>query len=224
MLKKLRLIAMLTFVLILMGFCRSQAQLCGELSVQDIRIYPAEPCPEDSVQVEALITFASNVLPCTVDMEYYLNDIYLVKKQLIPIDRWIAYPGCPQDSCPPDSCGIQIPPPIDLEIPGKCELLSLFGCIPEWQCLCHITIWIDPPSFWLGDYTVGDTFTLTVKIDPDDEFLETDETNNEVTEEFVTCGAIPTLTEWGLIIFGVVLIGFITYVFLRRRKVIGVRT
>ena len=28
---------------------------------------------------------------------------------------------------------------------------------------------------------MGDTFTLTVKIDPDDEFLETDETNNEVT-------------------------------------------
>ena len=34
---------------------------------------------------------------------------------------------------------------------------------------------------------------------------------------------IPTLTEWGLIIFGVVLIGFITYVFLRRRKAIAVR-
>ena len=33
---------------------------------------------------------------------------------------------------------------------------------------------------------------------------------------------IPTLTEWGLIIFGVVLVGFITWVFLRRRKVIGV--
>jgi hypothetical protein len=30
---------------------------------------------------------------------------------------------------------------------------------------------------------------------------------------------IPTLTEWGLIIFGVVLLGFITWVFLRRRKV-----
>jgi hypothetical protein len=29
---------------------------------------------------------------------------------------------------------------------------------------------------------------------------------------------IPTLTEWGLIIFGVVLLGFITYVFLRRRR------
>jgi cbb3-type cytochrome oxidase subunit 3 len=29
---------------------------------------------------------------------------------------------------------------------------------------------------------------------------------------------IPTLTEWGLIIFGLVLLGFITWVFLRRRK------
>jgi len=34
---------------------------------------------------------------------------------------------------------------------------------------------------------------------------------------------IPTLTEWGMIIFGVVLIGFITWVFLRRRKAIAVR-
>lgn len=34
---------------------------------------------------------------------------------------------------------------------------------------------------------------------------------------------IPTLTEWGLIIFGVVLLGFITWVFLKRRKAIGVR-
>ena len=32
--------------------------------------------------------------------------------------------------------------------------------------------------------------------------------------------AIPTLTEWGLIIFGVVLVGFITYVYLRRRKAV----
>ena len=37
-------------------------------------------------------------------------------------------------------------------------------------------------------------------------------------------GRIPTLTEWGLIIFGVVLVGFITWVFLKRRKVIGVRS
>jgi LPXTG-motif cell wall-anchored protein len=32
--------------------------------------------------------------------------------------------------------------------------------------------------------------------------------------------AIPTLTEWGLIIFGVVLLGFITWVFLRRRRAV----
>jgi hypothetical protein len=36
--------------------------------------------------------------------------------------------------------------------------------------------------------------------------------------EFVE--AVPTLTEWGLIIFGVVLLGFITWVFLRRRKAV----
>jgi LPXTG-motif cell wall-anchored protein len=30
--------------------------------------------------------------------------------------------------------------------------------------------------------------------------------------------AIPTLTEWGLIIFGVVLLGFITWVFFKRKK------
>ncbi len=34
---------------------------------------------------------------------------------------------------------------------------------------------------------------------------------------------IPTLPEWGLIIFGVVLLGFITWVFLKRRKAVGVR-
>jgi len=39
----------------------------------------------------------------------------------------------------------------------------------------------------------------------------------------VSGGNIPTLSEWGLIIFGVVLLGFISWVFLRRRKVIGVR-
>jgi hypothetical protein len=32
---------------------------------------------------------------------------------------------------------------------------------------------------------------------------------------------IPTLTEWGLIIFGVVLLGFITWVFLRKRRAVA---
>jgi hypothetical protein len=35
-------------------------------------------------------------------------------------------------------------------------------------------------------------------------------------------GAIPTLTEWGLIIFGVMLLGFITWVFVKRRKAVAV--
>jgi hypothetical protein len=35
-----------------------------------------------------------------------------------------------------------------------------------------------------------------------------------------TSSTIPTFTEWGLIIFGVVLLGFITWVFLKRRKAV----
>jgi hypothetical protein len=35
--------------------------------------------------------------------------------------------------------------------------------------------------------------------------------------------AAPALTTWGLIFFGIVLLGFISWVFLRRRQVIGVR-
>jgi len=42
-------------------------------------------------------------------------------------------------------------------------------------------------------------------------------------DEVRPCTPIPTLTEWGLIIFGVLLLGFISWVFLKRRKVIGVR-
>lgn len=34
---------------------------------------------------------------------------------------------------------------------------------------------------------------------------------------------IPTLTEWGLIIFGVALLGFITWMFLKRRKLVAVK-
>lgn len=35
----------------------------------------------------------------------------------------------------------------------------------------------------------------------------------------VDCGAaIPTLTEWGLILFGLALLGFITWMFLKRKK------
>ncbi len=43
-------------------------------------------------------------------------------------------------------------------------------------------------------------------------------TDEDFTIEYIS--EIPTLTEWGLIIFGVVLLGFITWVFLRRRKAV----
>jgi hypothetical protein len=43
------------------------------------------------------------------------------------------------------------------------------------------------------------------------------------TDQLTIVSDIPTLTEWGLIIFGVLLLGFITWVFLKRRKVVSVR-
>jgi hypothetical protein len=48
-------------------------------------------------------------------------------------------------------------------------------------------------------------------------------TEAEARALYGSCTSIPTLTEWGMIIFGVVLLGFITWVFLKKRKVIGVR-
>jgi hypothetical protein len=44
--------------------------------------------------------------------------------------------------------------------------------------------------------------------------------NVQVNYAVALVGAIPTLTEWGLIIFGVLLLGFITWVFLRRRRAV----
>jgi hypothetical protein len=60
---------------------------------------------------------------------------------------------------------------------------------------------------WNTDFNVGVAFGVgTEEVD-----------GIEAVEELE---GIPTLTEWGLIIFGVVLIGFITWVFLRRRKAV----
>jgi hypothetical protein len=56
--------------------------------------------------------------------------------------------------------------------------------------------------------------------------LASDPTNiAQCSGQYVPSTSIPTLTEWGLIIFGVLLLGFISWVFLKkRRRVIGVRT
>jgi hypothetical protein len=46
----------------------------------------------------------------------------------------------------------------------------------------------------------------------------------ELQQQMNPIPPIPTLSNWGLIIFGIVLLGFISWVFLKRRKVIGVRS
>jgi len=68
----------------------------------------------------------------------------------------------------------------------------------------------------------GDTIYVTGYMSPDSSGLPVPDSLS--FEYFVTGSSsltdVPTLTEWGLIIFGVVLLGFITYVFLRRRKAV----
>jgi LPXTG-motif cell wall-anchored protein len=68
----------------------------------------------------------------------------------------------------------------------------------------------------------GPPFGAAVAIVVDDTQLvqELDENNNVCTTIYTPPSQIPTLTEWGLIIFGVVLLGFITWVFLRRRRAV----
>jgi len=58
-----------------------------------------------------------------------------------------------------------------------------------------------------------------IRIDPPDEWVFGGIENCLVV---LPAADIPTLTEWGLVIFGIVLLGFITWVFLRRRKAVSV--
>jgi hypothetical protein len=83
-----------------------------------------------------------------------------------------------------------------------------------------------PGEVFVGNLTMQPGDFLTLKFDS--EFDDPDQAGSthaptnilvhEHQEHF-----IPTLTEWGLIIFGVVLLGFITWVFLRRRKGVAVK-
>lgn len=59
---------------------------------------------------------------------------------------------------------------------------------------------------WVRNYTVQY-----------DQVTETEHAECDVSLERAP-GWIPTLSQWGLIIFGVVLLGFISWVFLKRRK------
>ncbi len=69
----------------------------------------------------------------------------------------------------------------------------------------------------LGNFGVGDRVRVTGRLDLTcTTFCMQGGCIENAT--VVACPQIPTLSEWGLIIFGVVLLGFITWVFLRRRK------
>lgn len=77
-----------------------------------------------------------------------------------------------------------------------------------------------------ADFTFKVTYKGTNKIKGAARWRITNDGNESPDDGIDTSGsnahsptaAIPTLTEWGMIIFGVVLLGFITWVFLRRRR------
>jgi len=89
-----------------------------------------------------------------------------------------------------------------------------------------VPVWFlnaDPGGAWQAD----DVFGYLVLAGHGISFDTTDVAEFDsimAQQEEMPIPPIPTLTEWGLIIFGVVLLGFITWVFLRRRQVIGVRS
>jgi hypothetical protein len=69
-------------------------------------------------------------------------------------------------------------------------------------------------SSWGPDETAGaeEWFLGTLHVD------HSDTVSVLLSVGWTPGGQIPTLTEWGLIIFGILLLGFITWVFLRRKR------
>ena len=67
--------------------------------------------------------------------------------------------------------------------------------------------------------TIPPGATVMVIVDPENEVDEFDEDNNVI----YLGGPIPTLTEWGMIIFCVLLFGWMAWVIVRRRKAVKVR-
>jgi LPXTG-motif cell wall-anchored protein len=91
-------------------------------------------------------------------------------------------------------------------------ILSQSGLIPT-------KVWSTPPDACVGaccypNGTCSDSLTQAECENQGGTYMG-DETNCAQ----VDCGAaIPTLTEWGLLLFGLVMLGFITWVFLKRKK------
>jgi hypothetical protein len=111
------------------------------------------------------------------------------------------------------------------EYDGDCVVLEQIddNGEPTGKKYCACIYYPDPKgqSFIITPYIAEDSLFIKAIIDPDTSISEIDENNNSLVTTF-HAGTIPTLTEWGLIIFGVVLLGFISWVFLKRRKVVGV--
>jgi hypothetical protein len=84
-------------------------------------------------------------------------------------------------------------------------------------------IYLDPDGSWDTTFSPGLDVTYYLMAQGEIEGAEGQESNFCHQHEHPIGEDIPTLTEWGLIIFGVVLLGFITWVFLKRRKVVSVR-
>jgi hypothetical protein len=108
-----------------------------------------------------------------------------------------CYANCSSDDCPPDR-------PLCEQIDGSTD------------CGCNGAICVD-----LGSYLINQGAAVTVIVDAENSVSEWDESNNSFSVIYSV--PVPTLTEWGLIIFGVVLLGFISWVFLKRRKAASVR-
>jgi hypothetical protein len=202
---------------VITSFPKAQTQTL-DLMCDSINVYPYPPAPSDTIVIEATIfhgvtsLFPGDTLIYEVD---FFWDSLLVCSTYCGW-QWAALAetcSTAVSACT-SMCSVWL-----VNTEGESLLVEGLHCKPNdlnTRCCC-----------WWPDKAVGkaekpkvdrDSFTITVKIDPDNRIPEFDETNNECTKTFPTPGVIPTLTEWGLIIFGVVLLGFISYVFLRRKR------
>ena len=119
------------------------------------------------------------------------------------------------------------PPPGYSQASGCFSFQNVFGGTILEPLSIRMTFWGDPGTaevFWYDPALPGWTPPSgVVSIDQglNTAIISTMEMGIYTVFQPGAGGDIPTLTEWGLIILGMVLLGFITWVFLKRRKVIG---
>ncbi len=99
-------------------------------------------------------------------------------------------------------------------VPGFCMVVPIPG--PENQCLCFCSYLM---ALTFSPVTIPPGATVMVVVDPDNEVEEFDENNNII----YLGGPIPTLTEWGMIIFCLLLFGWMAWVIVRRGRRVTAR-